>query len=219
MADHEVYQSIRELILRGEYIGGEPMPEQELAERLQVSRTPVREALRRLQLEGVVERRENRRVHLVSVDPQSILDIFEVRARLEPLAARLAAVRVEDEFIQLLSDNVDRMERARLARSPDLKLFRQSNENFHWAILKQSGNSTLDLTVRAAARWPIVGPTFSGWNAEELERSQNQHRELLTAFRVRDAEWAESVMTTHLLAARAAYRRISEAGPPRKLDM
>lgn len=202
---------IRELILKGEYIGGEAMPEQELAERLKVSRTPVREALRRLQAEGVVERRANRRVHLVGVDSQAILDIFQVRARIEPLAARLAAGRVDADFLDLLARRIDRMDEARLAPEPNLKLYRQANEDFHWAILRQSGNHTLDFTVRAAARWPIAGPTFSGWNAVELARSQDHHREALAAFRIGDGDWAEAVMALHLHAAHAAYRRIAEA--------
>lgn len=208
---HDVYQMIRTLILQGEYIGGEPMPEQELAARLNVSRTPVREALRRLQAEGVVERRSNRRVHLVEVNPNSVIEIFAIRARLEPLASRLAAERADDAFIELLSDRIERMELARRRARPDLKLYRQANEDYHWAILAQSGNAALEATVRNVARRQINGPTFTGWNADELERSQQHHRELVAAFRAADANWAEAVMALHLHAAHAAYSRIAAA--------
>ena len=211
MITQDVYRMIRELIVKGDYLGGEAMPEQELAERLQVSRTPVREALRRLQAEGVVERRANRRVHLVGVDPQAILDIFRVRAGIEPMAARLAAARVDEAFLDLLARQIERMDAARLAPEPNLKLYRQANEDFHWAILRQSGNHALDFTVRAAARWPVAGPTFSGWSAFELARSQDHHREALAAFEAGDGDWAEAVMSLHLHAAHAAYRRIAEA--------
>jgi DNA-binding GntR family transcriptional regulator len=110
-----------------------------------------------------------------------------------------------------LAARIETMEQARLAPVPNLKLYRQANEDFHWEILQHSGNHTLDFTVRAAARWPIVGPTFSGWNAIELARSQDHHREALAAFEIRDGVWAEAVMSVHLHAALAAYRRVAEA--------
>lgn len=206
----DAYEMIRSLILSGAYISGDPMPEEELAARLQVSRTPVREALNRLQAEGIVERHANRRAYLAEVNPTTVVDIFEVRARLEPMAARLAASRVDDEFLRLLQERVEAMEAARTAHEPDLRLYRQANEDFHWAILKQSGSGALDVTVRGVARRRITSPTFRGWTAEEIARSQSHHRELLAAFRAADAAWAESVMTTHLYAARAAYLRLAD---------
>lgn len=206
----DAYEMIRSLILAGEYISGDPMPEEELAARLQVSRTPVREALNRLQAEGIVERHANRRAYLAEVNPTTVVDIFEVRARLEPMAARLAASRVDDDFVRLLEERVGAMEAARTAPEPDLRLYRQANEDFHWAILKQSGSGALDATVRSVARRRITSPTFRGWTAEEIARSQSHHRELLAAFRAADAAWAESVMTTHLYAARAAYLRLAD---------
>lgn len=205
-----VYEMIRSLILAGEYISGDPMPEEQLAARLQVSRTPVREALRRLESEGIVERHANRRVHLAEVNPITVVDIFEVRARLEPMAARLAAARADEGFLRHLENRVAAMETARTAPEPDLRLYRQANEDFHWAILKRSESGALDSTVRSVARRRITSPTFRGWTAEEIARSQSHHRELLAAFRAADAAWAESVMTTHLYAARAAYLRLAK---------
>ncbi|WP_195759886.1 GntR family transcriptional regulator [Paracoccus sp. S-4012] len=205
----DVYELIRGLILAGEYISGDPMPEEQLAERLQVSRTPVREAMKRLQSEGIIERRENRRAYLAEVNPVTVVDIFMVRARLEPMAAKLAASRVDEGFLAALEARIAEMETARLAAEPDLRLYRQANEGFHWAILKQSGSGALDSTVRSVARRRITSPTFRGWTAEELERSQSHHRELLAAFRLNDPDWAEAVMTAHLHAARATYFRLS----------
>jgi DNA-binding GntR family transcriptional regulator len=208
----DVYDMIRSLVVAGEYIGGDPMPEEQLATQLNVSRTPVREALKRLQAEGIVERRGNRRVYLAEVSPVTVVDIFQVRARLEPMGARLAALRVDAAFLALLEDRIEQMETARLASEPDLRLYRQANEDFHWAILKQSDSGALDGTVRSVARRRITSPTFRGWSAEELERSQSHHRELLAAFRDGDADWAEAVMTSHLYAARATFLRLSRSG-------
>ncbi len=204
----DVYREIRTRISRGEFLGGDALREEDLAHRLGVSRTPIREALNRLEAEGIVERRSNRRVHLREMDARQVVDIFAVRAVLEPAAARLAAERADGAFVAGLGALVDRMETARLSRSPDLKAYRQANEAFHWAILEQSGNTTLDSTVRLVARRPIVGPTFNGWSPEELQRSQAHHKELLAAFEARDADWAHAIMLSHMLAARAAFRRL-----------
>lgn len=204
----EISERIRDLVLKGVYIAGEAMPEEELAERLSVSRTPIREALRRLQAEGLVERRSNRRVYLTEVSLATVVDIFEVRARVEPMAAGLAAAKVDATFLDLLGERIEAMDVARLAAHPDLRAYRQANEDFHWAILRQSGNGALDAAVRAIARRQLTSPTFNGWNFTELERSQNHHRELVAAFEIGDCEWAEAVMTAHLRAARATYDRI-----------
>jgi DNA-binding GntR family transcriptional regulator len=206
----DVYDEIRALIARGHYLGGDAMPEQELAERLGVSRTPVREALRRLMAEGVVERRSNRRTHLAEMDRDRVVDIFAVRAALEPVGARLAATGVTADFLDDLAACIHRMDAALAVRQPDLRAYRQGNEDFHWAILARSGNATLDATVRGVSRRPIVSPTFNGWTAEELARSQGHHRELLAAFEANDPEWAEAVMRCHMVAARAVYQRLAE---------
>lgn len=208
----DVYDEIRALIARGHYLGGDAMPEQDLAERLGVSRTPVREALRRLMAEGVVERRSNRRTHLAEMDPDRVVEIFTVRAALEPVAARQATARVTPDFLDGLAACIARMDTALASRHPDLRAYRQGNEDFHWAILVQSGNTTLDVTVRGVSRRPIVSPTFKGWTAEELARSQGHHRELFVAFEAGDPEWAEAVMRCHMVAARAVYLKIATQG-------
>jgi DNA-binding GntR family transcriptional regulator len=211
----DVYREIRTRISRGEFLGGDALREEDLAHRLGVSRTPIREALNRLEAEGIVERRSNRRVHLREMDAHQVVDIFAVRAILEPAAARLAAERADGAFVESLRILVDRMEVARLTRPPDLKAYRQANEAFHWAILARSANPTLDSTVRMVARRPIVGPTFNGWSSEELQRSQAHHKELLAAFECRDADWACAIMQSHMLAARAAFVRLTSSDAKR----
>jgi len=215
----DVYRDIRTRISRGEFLGGDAMREEDLAQRLGVSRTPIREALNRLEAEGIVERRSNRRVHLREMDAHQVVDIFAVRAVLEPVAARLAAERADGAFVANLRALVGRMEVARLMRPPDLKAYRQANEAFHWAILEQSDNPTLDSTVRLVARRPIVGPTFNGWSPEELQRSQAHHKELLAAFEARDADWAYAAMLCHMLAARAAFKRLTSGADGRSEDV
>lgn len=218
MSPLDVYGMIRELIVAGEYLSGDPMPEEELADRLEISRTPVREALKRLQAEGLVERRANRRVYLCELNPSTIVEIFVVRARLEPLAARLAANCVNLAFLNLLQDCIDRMDEAMSGEQPQLRAYRQANEDFHWAILRRSENGALDTTVRGVARRSITSPTFQGWTRGELNRSQSHHRELFDAFVIGDPDWAEAAMTSHLYAARATYHRIAKADVDKTLQ-
>jgi DNA-binding GntR family transcriptional regulator len=205
---HEVYREIRRLIAEGDYLGGDALPEVELAERLGVSRTPVREALGRLQAEGVVVRRDNRRVYLAEMDPAHVVEIFTIRAALESIAARVATPRVDAAFLERMETLVALMETARTRTPPDLRSYRELNEELHWSILALAGDVTLEETVRSVSRRPAPSPTFNDWTAEELARSQQQHRELLAAFRAGDADWAEAIMRTHLLAARASFMRI-----------
>lgn len=206
-ARQEAYEGIRNLIISGEIVAGDPMPEEMLAERLNTSRTPVRDALHQLETEGVVMRHPNRRAYLADVNPMTVVQIFEVRARLEPLAARLAASHVDPGFVEDLQHLIDKMTAVSQPDTIDRRLYRQFNEVFHWRILQQSNSSAVATAVRQVARHRITSPTFQDWTVEELERSQNHHRELLDAFLVGDADWADAVMTTHLLAAKSIYTR------------
>ncbi|WP_394196838.1 GntR family transcriptional regulator [Litoreibacter albidus] len=207
----DVYEGIRNLIMSGEIVAGDPMPEEMLAERLNTSRTPVRDALHQLETEGIVDRRPNRRVYLADVNPMTVVQIFEVRARLEPLAARLAASHVDHQFLKDLQGLIDKMTTVAQSTSTDRRLYRQFNEEFHWRILQQSNSSAVTTAVRQVARHRITSPTFQNWTLEELERSQNHHREILDAFMAEDGDWADAVMTTHLFAAKSIYTRATLA--------
>ncbi|OSP54563.1 GntR family transcriptional regulator [Pseudoruegeria sp. SK021] len=207
LAKEDAYDGIRKLILSGDFVAGDPMPEEMLAERLKISRTPVRDALHQLEVEGIVERRQNRRVYLAAVNPMTVVDIFVVRARLEPLAARLAAGKVDKAFLADLGGFVETMDRVAGSKDPDRRLYRAQNEHFHWRILTQSENSAMSTAVRGVARHGLTSPTFDRWTCAELERSQNHHKELIQAFREGDPDWADAIMTAHLYAARSVYNR------------
>ena len=189
------------------------MPEETLAAQLNISRTPVRDALQQLIAEGVVERRANRRVYLAAVNPMTVVEIFAVRARLEPLAARLAAQNVTVEYLDDLCRHVSEMDRATQGPDLDRRLYRQQNEAFHWRILTQSANSAVATAVKQVARHRITSPTFVQWTRHELERSQNHHRELIDAFCAGDPDWADAVMSAHLYAARSIYARTAVEDP------
>ncbi|ORE94202.1 GntR family transcriptional regulator [Stappia sp. 22II-S9-Z10] len=206
----DIYSRIRSLIADGTYIGGDVLPEGELANRLGVSRTPIREALRRLQAEGVIQREAYRRAVVTETDPDEVIHIFTMRAAVEPIAVGLAVQYVDEAFIAKLRDLHARMDGAIGEVEPDRRAYREYNAAFHRVIWAQGGNAMMADMINAIARRPVVSPTFNNWTRAELTRSNRQHGELVDALEARDAEWAETTMRAHLLSSRASYRRIGE---------
>jgi len=204
----DIYAEIRGLIGDGTYIGGDVLPEGELANRLGVSRTPIREALRRLQSEGVIRREAYKRAVVADLDPDEVIHIFSARAALEPLAAEMAVERADERFLDQLRDLHDRMDHAINAVEADRRGYRDLNARFHRVIWAQSGNPSLADMINSIARKPIVSPTFNNWKHNQLLRSNRQHGELIDAFADRDREWAHAAMRAHLLSSRATYRSI-----------
>lgn len=214
MAD-DIYGKIRTLIAEGAYIGGDALPESELAARLGVSRTPIREAMRRLQAEGIIQREAYRRAVLVEVDPHEVIHIFTARAALEPVAAGMAVAKADAAFLDGLRDLHDRMDHAIHLADPDRRAYRDCNARFHRLIWRQGGNAIFADLVNLVARKPVVSPTFNSWTRDELIRSNRQHDDLVSAFAANDKDWAEAAMAAHLFSSRATYRRISAEKPVR----
>ena len=213
MAD-DIYAKIRALIAGGAYLGGDVLPESELAARLGVSRTPVREAMRRLQAEGVIRHEAYRRAVVVDLDPNEVIHIFTARAALEPIAVGMALEKVDRAFLGRLRDLHAGMDAAiHAAGEPDRRRYRDLNALFHREIWAQGGNAVFAELVNLVARKPVVSPTFNNWTLDELIRSNRQHGEILDAITVGDADWAKAAMAAHMLSSRANYRRISAARP------
>ncbi|WP_156381270.1 GntR family transcriptional regulator [Aminobacter sp. DSM 101952] len=204
----DIYGKIRALIAEGAYLGGDVLPESELAVRLGVSRTPIREAMRRLQAEGVIRREAYRRAVVVDLDPNEVIHIFTARAALEPIAVGMAMERMTQAFLDNLAQLHGEMDEVVHSSEPDRRRYRDLNARFHRVIWAQGDSAVFAELVNLVARKPVVSPTFNNWTREELIRSNRQHGEVLDAFGVRDAEWAKAAMASHLLASRANYRRI-----------
>lgn len=204
-AAEKAYSEIRQRILAGGYFVGSPLREEQLAEEIGVSRTPVREALRRLGSEGLVEFEPNRGAKVSSWSEQDLREIFGLRSLLEGYAARLAAERHEDAGYQKMCELVEKMESVRAARKRGfLHRVSELNNEFHRTILVESKNKRLGVALSAVVEIPLVHQTFRRYSEVELDRSFRHHRELLDAFRNRDGAWAESLMRAHILAAKNA---------------
>ncbi len=136
-----VFNTLRQAILTGELQPGERLMEIHLAERLGVSRTPIREAIRKLELEGLVNMLPRRGAEVARITEKSMNDVLEVRTALDELCVELACLRISDEEKKTLKEACLGFEKA--VSQGDLKKIAQADVNFHDIIVKATGNERL----------------------------------------------------------------------------
>jgi len=213
----DVADVLRTMILRGELSAGERLLQIQLAEKLGVSRTPLREAFRQLEAEGLLRiSNGNKTVEVVDVDRQSMLETYQVREVIDGLTARLAARRgLSDEERRRLESLAKRMEAAS-KRNPDMAQYAEAHAGFHLAILEMSGNSRLGefgSLVRVSTQLQLTRLMLKEFGASKanllaaLSLSNAQHRQIIEALGSGDAEGAEESATKH---ARTVVRFLQE---------
>ena len=136
-----VFNTLRQAILRGELKPGERLMEIQLANRLGVSRTPIREAIRKLELEGLVLMIPRKGAEVAEITEKNMLDVLEVRRALEELAVKLACERITEEEIQELKDAADAFQK--ILSEKDITKIAEADEAFHDVIFKSTGNDRL----------------------------------------------------------------------------
>jgi DNA-binding GntR family transcriptional regulator len=197
------YHMLRDLILTGRYPSGSRLKEEAIARELSLSRSPVREALRRLEAAGLVELTPNSGARVWSWSEGELLEISQMRAMLEGYAAELAASKAGGEEMAELMRLADVMERAIADTDrPDLEALTGANLAFHRVIAGAAGNSRLAHMVESLHSVPLVIRKFALFDRERLARSAAHHREIIAALAARDAAWSGSIMRTHILAAK-----------------
>ncbi|MGW0007233.1 GntR family transcriptional regulator [Nocardia grenadensis] len=194
------YGLIRDQILSGQRRGGEWLREGEIAEALGLSRTPVREAFRRLTAERLVRYERNRGVQVQGWSVRDLDEIFSLRTNLEPFGCRLAAAAGAIDLAEL-AGLADEMDAVAAAATPDLDTLTMLNNRFHRMVLIGSGNSRLPDVVASVVQMPLVWRTFAHYSPEALRRSLAHHHEIVDALAAADPDWAESVMRSHIRAA------------------
>jgi DNA-binding GntR family transcriptional regulator len=200
LAADRAYLAIRGLIVSLELPPGAVIDERELMQRLGLGRTPVREALRRLAQEQLVEVFPRRGMFVTNVDVRDLARISEVRLALEPEAARLAADRATDEERDELAALGDRIKRGADLMGLD--------EQIHRAIYAAAHNDLLEKTlgeyyVLALRIWAIALD-----RAEDLEDAVEAHRDLIQAIVVGNGERAAATMRAHVEDFEQAMRKV-----------
>lgn len=206
-AAERVYGGIKDMIATGEIRPGDQVREEFVAERIAVSRTPVREAMRRLEAEGLLERRSNRRSYVTRLDQDQVQDVLAVRATLEAMAAANAARRADAEQVRALQAYADRGARL-LCRAPvDIAELTSLNELFHGVLFAAAGNPVLTGMATSLRDRPRVALSLQRYSPAQLKRSVAHHQEIALAVAAGDSAWAGSIMRAHILSASADLRR------------
>ncbi len=200
----KAYRAIRELIVSLELAPGAVIDERELIDRLGIGRTPVREALRRLSQERLVEVYPRRGMFVTGVDVRELARLSEVRAVLEPEAARLAADRATDADRAVIAELLDELETG----GRDARDLMELDERIHGAVYRAAHNDLLEATlaqyyVLALRIWAMALD-----QAHELEEAVEAHRALLEAIRDGDGPRAAETMRAHVQNFEQAMHRV-----------
>lgn len=191
----QAYAIVRERVITGELPPGIEVSEPELAEQLQMSKTPVREALARLCVEGLMEAFPRRGYRITPVTLKDMNDLFAVRGVLEGTAAALAAQNLTEEELDALEGLADAS--YIIGENVSTKTFVTSNEEFHSAIASASRNPRLHLLVmshlKECARLFYMGTRMRDINPE----TSNDHHRIVALLRQRDSEKARLAMIEH----------------------
>lgn len=205
----QAYTHIRQSILSGAFPPGMRLREAAIAASTNVSRTPVREALRRLSAEGLVELEANSGARVASWSKEDAEEITALRVVLESFAAELAAQKITDEEFEGLRALQDELDAAVAAPGElDYDAIADFNNRFHDRIVTIAGNLRLRAALTQVVQAPLILRKFATFDRPRLERSMAHHREILAALEARDPAWAASAMRTHILAARAYDDRL-----------
>lgn len=193
------YEKLRALIKDGVLKPGDRVIEATVAQQLGVSRTPVRDAIRRLEAEGLLDYEPRAGLVVAKLDKRGVAELYEMREVLEGTSARLFTRHASALEVQELVELVE-LERELLAKPEELGLH---NLKFHRQIHRGAHNRFLERALRAvnAVRW-LVGPTQMS-DASRAAQALEEHAELVDAISKRDAERAEAVARRHLRSAQA----------------
>ena len=190
-------ESIEEEIATGKLLPGTRLDEVELATRFGVSRTPIREALRLLLGEGLVETRPQRGAVVAQATPQRLIEMFEVMAELEGMCARLAARRLSDAEMAEIEAAHDACRGSAAARDADAYFY--ANERFHYAIYAGSHNTFLFEQASALQRKLRPYRRLQLRVRNRPQRSFEEHQAIVDALREGDAEKAVQSIRSHVV--------------------
>ncbi len=205
-----VFEALREAIVKGVLKPGERMMEIQLAEEMGVSRTPVREAIRKLELEGLVAMVPRKGAYVASLSMKDIVEVFEIRGALEGLAAELAAERItEDELEELERFLVRIMESI---ESSDLTLMVEVDTDFHAQLYRASRNERLSQIINnlreQIQRFRKTSLSLPGRMRAALE----EHKKIVEALSTRDSSLARRLAEEHIENAEHSLMEVIRGG-------
>jgi len=192
----KIYNKIREKILNGQYKAGETLTETQIAREVGASRTPVREAIRQLELEGLITSVPNKGLIVSEISEQEIEDIFEIRTHIEGLAARRAVENITDKQLENMEEILCLFEF--YAKKNDVKKCVELDTEFHNIIFQACKSKPI---------WNILGNFLhyiqksrlkSLGKGSRLMEALKEHKEIFKAFKTKDPSMAEKAMLNHV---------------------
>lgn len=213
-AADSAYLRLRAEILSGDLAPDERLTEVALADRLGISRTPVREAVKRLLIEGFVTRAPGEGLRVTALRSDEVDQIFRIRLMLESYGARRAAEHASAAEIAELHRLADII----TAHSPpasdeDHEVMSEANAAFHRTIMQAARSPRLGSMLSLAVNLGLVLRTYRMYSPHDMARQARHHHDIAEAISARDPDWAEAAMSAHVLAAAAIARRHNDAAP------
>lgn len=200
--NQQVYTRLQEMIRTGSFRLGEQLDERTLATDLEVSRTPIREAISQLVREGIVEYRPYRGNFIRKFTVKQVNDLFLVRASLEALAVRLAMPKISQEVDNKLRLILDRVHNA--LEVNDMAAYSDADREFHETLIHLTGNETLiDSLDRLGFKIQMIR-TIANQDPHVVERTHQERPKILAALEARNAELAAKLMEEHIDGVRKA---------------
>jgi DNA-binding GntR family transcriptional regulator len=193
-----VFNRIREDILSGKYAENEELKEVSIGNELGVSRTPVREALRQLELEGLVNIIPNKGAYVHGISQKDIHDIYVIRSYLEGLAARWACERITDEEIENLEENVY-IANFHIGKK-HYETIVELDSQFHETIYKASGSKILEHQLSTYHHYVERIRKISLGREERAKKANEEHAAILEAIKGRNGDLAEKLAHEHIIS-------------------
>lgn len=192
----ETYLSLRTDIIYGRIAGGTPLVEDELAELYNVSRTPIREAMKRLEKDGLVICYPYRGSFVKEFTEKDVEEIFTIRKALEGICCRVAAEVITEENIRVLEENHQKSKEALMRE--DIVLADQLGDNLHLAIRTISNNSHIQDIFEQLSGQQEYFNVFTSKLEGRMQRSLEEHEAILNALKLHDGDLAEQKMREHM---------------------
>jgi DNA-binding GntR family transcriptional regulator len=193
-----VVEIVREAIMSGDLAPGSPLRQEDLAQRFAAGRPPVREALKQLEMEGLITYRARRGYIVTPLSVADVQEIFEIRSLLEVRAAYFAAQNRTEADVAHLETIVQQMEALDIQTPADATSFSRMNRAFHNVIFVVSGRKMISEIMNRLQNRVERYIRYGSFNIRDQERVNDQHRQILDAFARRDHDLIAAVSRVHI---------------------
>ncbi|AXB80522.1 GntR family transcriptional regulator [Novosphingobium sp. P6W] len=203
-ASDRAYHAVRTRILDGSLAPGTQVREEDVATACAISRTPVREAIRRLEGEKLIER-DRQRSYVRIWSETAMKDVFALRLMVEPYVAERVALLIGPDDIDRLKRTSELYRFAITQTDPDIATIVDQNTTFHQVLLEVTRSEVLEIVLERLVAVPIVPQTLRRYSRAQLEKALTDHNELIAAFEIKDPSWASTIMKNHIYRAQNAF--------------